>query len=51
MGAETFRIQNEEFDTGGSSSTPARVENLFSFQCWYCELCGETNGGNREQFC
>ena len=31
----------EDFDTGCSSSVTIRMEYLFAFQFWYCELCME----------
>ena len=36
--AENFEILVKNSDTGGPSSISARIEYLFAFQFWYCEL-------------
>ena len=31
----------EDSNTGGPSLVTVRIENVFTFQYWYCELCVE----------
>ena len=41
VGTSNFEILVEDSDTGSSSSITVRMEYLFAFQSWYCELCVE----------
>ena len=43
----------EDSDTGDPSSLIVKMEYIFAFQCWYCELCVENRwrGGRKHLFC
>ena len=45
VGAWNFEILAENSNTSGPSSFTVRMEYLFAFQSWYCELCVETDEG------
>ena len=40
-----FEILVEDSDTGGPSLITVRIECLFAFQFWYCELCVKNQWG------
>ena len=41
----------EDSGTGGPSSITVRMEYLFTFQYWYCELCVENRLGEGKKHC
>ena len=49
VGALDFKILVEDSDTGGPGSVTVRMEYLFAFQFWYCELCVENRWGGRRK--
>ena len=49
VGAWHFEILAEDSNNGGPSSFTVRMEYLFAFQFWYCELCVENRWGEREE--
>ena len=46
-----FEILVEDSDTGSPSSVTVRMEYLFAFQYWYCELCAKTRWGEGRKHC
>ena len=52
VGARNFEILVEDSDNGGTSSITIRIECLFAFQFWYCELCvkNQWQGGRKPYF-
>ena len=41
----------EDSDTGGPSSITVRMNHLFAFQFWFCELCVENQWGGGRKHC
>ena len=41
----------EDSNAGGPSSITIRMEYLFAFQFWYCELCVENQWGGGRKHC
>ena len=37
----SIKFWDEDFNTGGPSLFAVRMEYVFAFQFWYCELCME----------
>ena len=53
MGAYNFEILVEDSNTGNPSSITVRIECLFAFQFWYCDLCVKNlwEGRQKVLFC